>query len=70
MKGVRHFFRNYTAMAVKEHLRSQIEGAGDSPNFTRNEIELMRFIAEGSFDWKPFFAESSTGPSLLNQQEL
>ena len=27
MKGIRYFFRNFTALAVKEHLRSQIEQA-------------------------------------------
>ena len=59
MKGVRHFFRNYTAMAVKEHLRSQIEDAGAAPSFTRNEVELVRFIAAGSFDWGPFLAKRS-----------
>jgi hypothetical protein len=25
MKGIRHFLRDFTASAVKEHLRSQIE---------------------------------------------
>jgi hypothetical protein len=51
MKGIRWFLRNFTASAVKEHLRSAIETSGGSPDLTRNEIELVRFICEGSFDW-------------------
>ena len=51
MKGFRHFLRDFTARAVKEHLRSQIEDAAGSPRFTENELELVRFIREGSFDW-------------------
>jgi hypothetical protein len=50
MKGIRHFLRDFTASAVKEHLRSQIEDTGGPPCFTKNEIELVRFIREGSFD--------------------
>jgi hypothetical protein len=57
MKGVRHFLRNFTASAVKEHLRSQIEATAGSPELTKNEIELVRFIHEGSFDWGAFLAE-------------
>jgi hypothetical protein len=51
MKGIRHFMRDFTASAVKEHLRSQIEDTGGRPDLTKNEIELVRFIREGSFDW-------------------
>jgi hypothetical protein len=57
MKGVRHFLRNFTASAVKEHLRSQIEATAGSPELTKNEIELVRFIHGGSFDWGAFLAE-------------
>jgi hypothetical protein len=28
MKGFRYFMRNFTATAVKEHLRSQLEDTG------------------------------------------
>jgi hypothetical protein len=59
MKGIRHGLRNFTATAVKEHLRSEIEATGGSPELTKNEIELVRFICEGSFDWGAFLAESS-----------
>jgi hypothetical protein len=46
-------------MAVKEHLRSQIEDSGGSPRLTKNETELVRFICEGSFDWSTVLAKRS-----------
>ena len=49
MKGVRYFLRNFTASAVREHLRSQVDAG--SPALTANEIELVRYIRDGSFDW-------------------
>ena len=53
MKGIRHFLRDFTASAVREHLRSQIEATGGSPDLTKNEIDLVRFMCgEGSFDWR------------------
>jgi hypothetical protein len=55
MKVIRRFVRDFTASAVKEHLRSEIE-AGRSLDLTKNEIELVRFICEGSFDWNAFLA--------------
>jgi hypothetical protein len=51
MKGIRHVVRDFTASAVKEHLRSQIEDTEGRPAFTKNEIELVRFIRQESFDW-------------------
>ncbi len=57
MRGIRHFLRNFTASAVREHLRSEIEATGGSPELTKNEIELVRFIHEGSFDWDGFLAK-------------
>jgi hypothetical protein len=57
MRGIRHFLRNFTASAVKEHLRSEIEATGGSPELTKNEIELVRFIREGSVDWDVFLAK-------------
>jgi hypothetical protein len=54
MRGMRYFLRNYTATAVKEHLRSQLEETGGSPELTPKEIELVRFIRDGSFNWEPF----------------
>lgn len=50
MKGIRHFLRDFTASAVKEHLRSQVEHSGGRPALTKNEIELVRFVQSGSFD--------------------
>jgi Activator of Hsp90 ATPase homolog 1-like protein len=57
MKGIRHFLRDFTATAVREHLRSEIETSGAWPDLTKNEIELVRFIGEGSFDWGEFLSE-------------
>jgi hypothetical protein len=57
--GIRRFLRNFTASAVREHLRSEIEATGGAPDLTRNEIELVRFMREGSFDWDAFLAGRS-----------
>jgi hypothetical protein len=54
MRGARYFMRNFTATAVQEHLRSQIEETKGSPKLTENELKLLRFICEGSFDWHSF----------------
>ncbi len=51
MRGARYAMRNFTASAVREHLRSQIEDSDGPPVLTENEIELVRFIRGGSFDW-------------------
>lgn len=51
MRGMRYFLRNFTATAVKEHLRSQVEDTGGKPELTPKEVDLVRFIREGSFDW-------------------
>ena len=45
-------FRNFTALAVKEHLRSQIEGAETGAELTPNESELVRFAADRSDELK------------------
>jgi hypothetical protein len=57
MKGIRYFLRNFTATAVHEHLRSQIEDRAFQPELTPKEVELVRFISEGSFDWATFLAK-------------
>jgi hypothetical protein len=59
MRGVRHFMRDFTATAVREHLRSAIEAGGNSPDLTKNEIELVRFMCEGSLDWSVILAARS-----------
>jgi hypothetical protein len=45
MKGIRYFLRNFTALTVKEHLRSQIERSETGAELTPNEVELVRFAA-------------------------
>jgi hypothetical protein len=57
MRGIRYFLRNFTAGAVQEHLRSQIEDTGGSPKLTPKEIELVRFVRDGSLDWGKFLPE-------------
>jgi hypothetical protein len=49
--------RQFTAPAVKEHIRSQIEDTGGSPELTKNEIELVRFIRDGEFDWDRYLVD-------------
>ena len=46
MRGIRYFLRNFTATAVKEHLRSQLEDTGGKPELTAKEIELVRFMRD------------------------
>jgi hypothetical protein len=55
--------RDFTATAVREHLRSQIEDSDGPPELTDKEIELVRFICAGEFDWSSYLAEraSTTG---------
>jgi hypothetical protein len=60
MRGIRYGLRQFTATAVKEHIRSQIEQTGGSPELTRNEIELVRFIRDGGFDWDRYLAGRSS----------
>jgi hypothetical protein len=49
--------RQFTASAVKEHIRSQIEDTTESPELTKNEIELVRFIRDSGFDWDRFLVD-------------
>jgi hypothetical protein len=49
--------RNFTATAVKEHLRSQVDETGGSPVLTAKELELVRFIRRGTFDWDALLDE-------------
>jgi hypothetical protein len=48
VKGIRYFLRNFTALSVKQHLRSQIEQAEARAELTPNEVELVRFTADRS----------------------
>lgn len=59
MQGIRHFLRDFTATAVKEHLRSQLDSEHE-PKLTRNEVALLRFVSQRSADWEPLVADRST----------
>jgi hypothetical protein len=48
MKGLRYLLRNFTALAVREHLRSQIDRAGSTAELTPNEFALVRFTTAHS----------------------
>jgi hypothetical protein len=48
VKGLRYLLRNFTALSVKEHLRSQIERPRNGAELTPNEVELVRFAADRS----------------------
>jgi hypothetical protein len=48
VKGIRYALRNFTALSVKEHLRSQTDDAGAEAKLTPNEVALVRFAAERS----------------------
>ncbi len=63
MRGIRYFLRNFTARAVEEHLRSQLEGAERGAELTPNEIELVRFAAERSDQLKELADRSPRAPS-------
>lgn len=56
MRGVRYALRQYTAMAVKEHLRSAMERPDGPAELTKNEIELVRFVRDGRIDWDAYLA--------------
>jgi hypothetical protein len=59
LNGIRHFLREYTATAVKEHLRSQLEDTGRAPELTKKEVELVRFVLDRPTDWGIVGAEGS-----------
>lgn len=46
MKGLSYLIRDFTALAVKEHLRSQIEDARSEAALTPREVTLVRFAAD------------------------
>ena len=60
MRGLRYQLRQFTATAVREHIRSQIEETGGTPRLTKNEIELVRFVRDGRFDWDRYLADHTT----------
>ena len=52
--------RNFTALSVMEHLRSQIERSASGGELTPNEVELVRFAADRSDQLKEL-ADRSPG---------
>jgi hypothetical protein len=60
VKGIRYLLRNFTALSVREHLRSQIERAQTGAELTPNEVELVRFTADRSDQLKEL-ADRSPG---------
>jgi hypothetical protein len=59
MKGIRYALRDFTALSVKEHLRSQIDQSGSEAKLTPNEVELVRFAADRSDRLKELADRSS-----------
>ena len=57
MRGIRWWLRDFAARAVREHLSSQAEDRDGPPELTPNEIELVRELRDGSFDWDAHLAE-------------
>jgi hypothetical protein len=48
VRGFRYLLRNFTALSVNEHLRSQIERTEAGAELTPNEVALVRFTAAHS----------------------
>jgi hypothetical protein len=61
VKGIRYALRNFTARAVREHLRSQLDDAGSGAELTPNEVELVRFAADRSEQLKKLADGRSAG---------
>ena len=63
MRGLRYLLRNFTALAVREHLSSQIDRAGSGAELTPNEVALVRFATVHSIQLSEL-AEKSPRPSV------
>jgi len=61
MRGPRYLLRNFTALAVREHLRSQIDQAGGRAELTPNEVALVRFAAARSVQLSELADKSPRG---------
>jgi hypothetical protein len=59
MRGIRYALRNFTALSVKEHLRSQIDRGRTGAELTPNEVELVRFAADRAAELKELVDRSS-----------
>ena len=64
MKGIRYAIRNFTALSVKEHLRSQIDDSGSEAELTPNEVELVRFALDRSDRLKDLADRSSVDQAI------
>jgi hypothetical protein len=76
MHGVRHFLRNFTARAVREHLESQVQAHAETPALTDNELDLVRYVVAGQYDWKAFLDRrdlvspaGSPEPGLMDRED-
>ena len=61
VKGIRYGLRNFTALSVREHLRSQLDQAGHEGELTPREVELVRFAAERSEQLQALADRSTNG---------
>lgn len=62
MKGIRYGFRNFTALAVTEHLRSQVDRQAGGAELTPNEVRLVGYVAQHSERLRAL-AEQSGSPA-------
>ena len=73
MKGASYFLRNFTATAVREHLRSQIEDSGGSPDLTKNELDSCASSAKARLTgagFSPRNVEATRRPSYALSSRL
>jgi len=61
MKGIRYALRNFTALSVREHLRSQVERTESGAELTPHEVALVRFAADRSAQLKELADRSPGG---------
>ena len=72
MNGLRHFMRNFTALAVREHLESQVDERAEAPELTRNELDLVRYVVAGQYDWNAFLdrREDASAPGSAEPRSM
>ena len=69
IERVRRVLRNFTALAVRQHLRTEVDAGRALPNLTENELKLVRYIVDGSYDWSAFLANRSSADSRSQAAE-
>jgi catechol 2,3-dioxygenase-like lactoylglutathione lyase family enzyme len=67
VRGLRHLLRDFTATAVREHLRDQAQTPGRTPELTKSEIDLVRFVVEGPVDWEAVLGEETGGVGAVSE---